>query len=485
LPYVRLMLVNAWTATIPMERVRLGFASVRFENDIRADFPADVVAEARRAVAGYVPPGLDWTDFEFVTLDPAGSTDLDQAFHIEAMGDGAGFRVRYAIADVPAFVNLGGRLDAETRQRGETIYCPDLKVPLHPPVLSDDAASLLPGVVRGAYVWQFDVADDGVAAFVSLQRASVRSRAQLTYDVEQGRLEGGAPHPQIGLLREVGIRRQAQEVARGAINLPSPAQEVRADDRGGIALVYRTSVPVEEWNAQLSLMTGMAAARIMLDGRVGILRTMPPPSDQDLARVRASARGLGIAWPEGRGYAHLIRSLDPGDPQHAAFLDNVTTLMRGAGYTAFDGAAPTLSEHSAIAGPYAHVTAPLRRLVDRFGLAACLALVQGRDVPDELRAVLPDLPALMSTSGKRARVVDRASMDYLEAELLAGREGVALRGVVIEQRKNGGIVQLAEPAITARCRGNNLPLGEWVDAWLVEADPKSRSVVFDVSQRRP
>ena len=94
------------------------------------------------------PPEVDLTALELVTLDPAGSTDLDQAFHIEALGDGAGFRVRYAIADVPAFVALGGPLDAETRRRGETVYCPDLKVSLHPPVLADDAASLLPG--RGA-----------------------------------------------------------------------------------------------------------------------------------------------------------------------------------------------------------------------------------------------------------------------------------------------------------------------------------------------
>ena len=144
--------------------------------------------------------------------------------------------------------------------------------------------------------------------------------------------------------------------------------------------------------------------------------------------MRASARGLGIAWPAGRDYAQVIRSLDPGDPQHAAFLDNVTTLLRGAGYTAFDGATPELSEHSAIVGPYAHVTAPLRRLVDRFGLAVCLALTEGRSVADDVRRALPELPGLMAASGRRAKAVDRGCLDYLEAELLCGREGVAFRG---------------------------------------------------------
>lgn len=477
------MAVNVWSATVPIERVKGGLARVREENDVHVDFPAEVLAAAQESVAGYRLPAEDLTDLELVTLDPADSTDLDQAFHIEVRPAGQGYRVHYAIADVPAFVRLGGALDAETRRRGETVYCPDLKASLHPPVLADDAASLLPGQVRGAYVWTLDVAGDGSVALVSLKRAAVHSRAKLAYDAEQARLDAGIPHPQIALLREVGLLRQQQEVQRGAVNLPSPAQEVRSEGDGGIALVYRTSQPVEEWNAQLSLMTGMAAARLMIDAGVGVLRTMPPPGAEDLARVRASARGLGIAWPADRSYPDVIRSLDPGNPQHAAFLDNVTVLLRGAGYTVLDGAVPELHEHAAIAGPYAHVTAPLRRLVDRFGLAVCLALVEGSPVPDDVRAVLPELPGLMTAAARRTRAVDRACLDYLEAEMLAGRQGVAFRGVVIEQRRDGGIVQLADPAITATCRGRDLPVGEWVDAWLVSADPVARSVVFDVTPR--
>jgi exoribonuclease R len=281
----------------------------------------------------------------------------------------------------------------------------------------------------------------------------------------------------------VGTRRIAQEVARGAVSLPSPAQEVHAVGDDAVTLDYRVPLQVEAWNAQLSLMTGMAAARVMLDGGIGVLRTMPPPAAADIARVRASARALGIPWPPSVAYPDLIRSLDPGNPQHLAFLDNVTTLMRGAGYAAFDGVRPELTTHSAIAGEYAHATAPLRRLVDRFVLATCVALVEGREVEPGIRAALPELPDLMAASGRRARAVERASMDYLEAELLAGREGVAFRGVVIEQRGDDGIVQLADPAITARVRGRDLPVGEWIDAWVAEADPTARRVVFDVTPR--
>lgn len=475
------MAVNVFSASIPIDAARAGLDRVRADHEVVLGFPHEVLVEAEAAIAAYVLPPRDLTDLEFVTLDPASSTDLDQAFFLERAG--SGFRVLYAIADVPAFVSMGRAIDAETRRRGETVYCPDLKASLHPPALADDAVSLLPHQLRGAYVWSFDVDDAGIATFTGLERATIRSRAKLGYEREQEHLDEGSPHPQVVLLREVGTLRQQQEVARGAVSLPNLEQEVRSDGQGGITLDYRVSVPVEDWNAQLSLMTGMAAAAIMLDGGIGILRTMPDPAAEDLRRVRASARALGIRWPEEMAYPELIRSLDPTNPQHAAFLDNVTLLLRGASYTAFDGVRPELTTHSAIAAEYAHTTAPLRRLVDRFVLAVCLALVEGREVDPAVREALPLIPALMTAAIRRTRAVDRESMDFLEAALLAGREGVAFRGVVIEQRREDGIVQLSDPAITARCRGTDLPVGEWVDAWLSVADPETRKVVFDVTPR--
>lgn len=478
--YGRRVTANVWSATVPLKVARSGLAAVRAQAGVSEEFPPPVLAELTAAIAAHQPAEQDLTGVEFVTLDPAGSTDLDQAFHLTA--DGGGFVLRYAIADVPGFVPLGSELDRCTRERGVTVYCPDEKVSLHPRALADDTASLLPGAERTAYVWTIDIGVGGAASLRSLARAQIRSRAKLAYEEEQQRVAAGAPHPQIALLEQVGKLRLAAEAARGAVSLPRPAQEVR-EFEGGFALVYRTPEPVEQWNAQLSLMTGMAAAQLMLAGGIGILRTMPPPDASDLRRVRAAARALDIPWPKAMPYPDLIRSLVPDDPRHAAFVDNLAVLMRGAGYTAFAGSLPAQRTHSAIVGEYAHVTAPLRRLVDRFGLMLCLALANQEPVPALLAAALPELPGLMAGATRRANSVERTSLDYLEAAMLAGREGVPFRGVVIEQRKNDGIVQIADPAIVATCRGTDLPVGEWVDAWLVTADPAAAEVLFDVTPR--
>ncbi len=138
------------------------FEAIRTELSVPDEFPAAVLAEAERAAASPTLPERDETDVPFLTIDPPGSMDLDQAMHLERDGDG--YRVRYAIADVPAFVVAGGAVDAETRRRGETIYAPDRRTPLHPPVLGEGAASLLPDQVRPAFVWDLRLGADGVVS---------------------------------------------------------------------------------------------------------------------------------------------------------------------------------------------------------------------------------------------------------------------------------------------------------------------------------
>src|SRR3954471_9303381 len=165
------------------------FAAIRAEFEVPEEFPAAVLAEAEERAREPSLPELDATDVPLVTLDPPGSRDLDQAMHLAAR-DG-GYRVSYAIADVASFVRLGGAIDAEARRRGQTLYSPDRRTPLHPPVLSEGAASLLPDRLRPAVLWTIDLDADGEPIKVDLRRARVRSRAQLDYPAVQKQADAG------------------------------------------------------------------------------------------------------------------------------------------------------------------------------------------------------------------------------------------------------------------------------------------------------
>jgi exoribonuclease R len=457
-------------------RAPLSFDAVRAELEVPADFPPDVLAEAAEAAASPTLPDEDATDIPLVTVDPPGSRDLDQALHLAARGDG--FRVSYAIADVAAFVGAGGAVDTEARERAETLYSPDLRTPLHPPVLGEGAASLLPDGVRPAVLWRIDLDAAGDVTAVDVRRALVRSRAQLSYPELQATVDAGSAPEPVALLPRVGELRLARARDRHATELDVPEQEVVPAAGGGWTVTFRRQLPVERWNAQVSLLTGACAARLMLDGGVGILRTLPPPRPEDVAALRRLAPALGVSWPAGAQHGDVISALDGATPGQAAFLEHAAMLLRGAAYTPFDGQPPADPLHNAVALPYAHVTAPIRRLVDRFGSEVCLAVAAGRETPEWARSALKELPDLMAAGGRRAGALERAVVDATEAWLLAGQEGRDFAAVVLEAGRDKGTVTLREPAVRATCAGADLPAGEEVIVRLEVADPDKRVVRF-------
>ncbi|MEA3019303.1 MAG: hypothetical protein QOI47_827, partial [Actinomycetota bacterium] len=420
-----------------------------------------VVAAAEEAATRPLPDALDLRDVDFATLDPPGSTDLDQAYALERTA--TGFRVRYAIADVAHFVDPGGPIDVEAHARGVTLYLPDGRAPLHPPVLSEGAASLLPEQDRPALVWTIDVGADGSDGPARIERAIVRSRRQLAYTTAEDEL-----------LRDVGVALEAAEARRGGVSLDVPEQQVERDgDRW--KLVVRDVRPIEGWNEQLSLLAGRSAARMMLDGGVGLLRTMPPPDEVVVKHLRRLAHGLSIAWPKQSSFADVVRGVDRSDVRGVVFIRNAVRALRGAGYTAFDGAPPAISEQSAVAAPYAHVTAPLRRLADRFANEVVVSLSAGVPVPEWARSELVALPEVMATANRKEHEVDRAVIDQVEALLLSSHVGSTLDAIVVSIDKQA-TVAIADPVVVAPAAAD--------PGWQPGDDVKVAVVAVDVEARR-
>lgn len=500
--------------TAPPAEVVAALDALRAKYGIPAEFPAEALAEAETAARSWEDGGAerflasghddgipvrDARDLALVTIDPPGSMDLDQAVLLERVEEGEiRFRVHYAIASLATFVTPGGALDTELRRRGETVYAPDRSTPLHPEALSHGAASLLPDEDRPACLWTIDLDAGGRRRAWRVERALVRSRARLAYVEVQAALDApageptglsaAAPSDLPELLREIGTLRQQREAARGGVSLSTPEQETEAvdpaDPGAGYRLVSRAPLPVEEWNAQISLLTGICAADVMVEAGVGILRTMPPAEAEDYARLRRVARALDIPWPDAMSYPELVRSLDGDVPADLAFMEQALSLFRGAGYLAFGVGGVGVPEedvesateeavHAAIAARYAHVTAPLRRLVDRYGEEACVAACAGAEVPGWVKTVLPDLPGVMEETGRRARGVARGAVSAVEALVLRGHEGESFEGVITSVREGKGEIMLAEPAVVAIVRGPNgerLPVGERVRAVLESVD---------------
>ncbi len=228
-------------------------------------------------------------------------------------------------------------------------------------------------------------------------------------------------------------------------------------------------------------MTGMAAAELMLTGEVGILRTVPEADPPRLARLRRTAKALDVPWPDGIDYPDFVRTLDPDVPQHAALLAEAAGLMRGSGYTAFDDDAPKDPIHAALASTYAHTTAPLRRLVDRYVGEACVALSAGKQPAEWVRSraaeaaggdaeVRPEGEA--STRPGSSRPSRRRSSSEASARRSTPSSSRSTRTATAARSSS------ATPRSPARCEGEELPLGERVEVRLELADVMQRQVRF-------
>ncbi len=447
-----------------------GLATIRSQFQLPSAFPADVeaaaAAVARQPLAGHV----DRTAVPFVTLDPASSTDLDQAFAIEQVG--SDLILRYAIADIGWFVADAGPIDNEAWKRRETIYLPDDKISLYPAVLSEGAASLLPDADKPAILFSVRVAGDGAATLDGTERAIIRSRAKLGYATVRAEDLPAS-------FDELCHRISAAEQARGASRVDPPQQQVVEQDGGHFSLEFRPMSAAEQSNAALSLAANLAIADLLYRHDTGLFRVMPEPDDWAVRRLRHSARALGVDWRKGMSLEERQRDLDPNKPKEAAFMLAIRRAGAHASYAAFcPGVRPW---HSAMRATYSHGTAPLRRLADRYVTEATLAVANGRSVPDWVTAAFERLPDVMNRAEARGAEVDRAVLELAEAVVLEGRVGESFEGTVTDIDRRGARIQLCDPAVITRVPANGLGIGSLVRLRLDEADPLRRLARFSIT----
>ena len=393
-----------------------GLADIRGQFGVPGIFPTSVLTEAERAAVRPISGHADWTDRCFVTLDPHASTDLDQAFLIERSG--VDLVLHYAIADVAWFVSPGDAIDLEAWSRGTTIYMPDAKASLYPSRLGEGAASLLPGVERPSVVFTVKVDPAGKSSLDGAVRATIRSRAKLAYETV-------GPTDLPANFAELSGRIDQAEITRGAARVDAPEQELVVDADGRFTLAFRPQRQAELQNASLSLAANLAIADALLAHRTGLFRVMPEPDERAVNRLRHSAKALGLPWPKDMPLKQFESGLDRANPRHAAFMTAVRRAGPKASYAPYQpGMVPW---HSAMAATYAHATAPLRRLADRYVIEAAVHIANGQAIPEELGVIFQRLPAIMAKAEEKAAQIDRATLDLAEAVVLEGRAGIAIQ----------------------------------------------------------
>lgn len=280
----------------------------------------------------------------------------------------------------------------------------------------------------------------------------------------------------------MGRLRQESALRRRAINLSIPSQRVvrvADDDRAGehYEIIIEPRHPIMDYNSEISLLTGMVAGEMMVGAGHGILRTLAPATREAEETFRFEARALGYDLADDQPIGEFLQSVDPNIPTGMAVQREAQKLLRGSGYMSIVENEPEI--HNGVGGFYAHVTAPLRRLVDRFATEHCLAIAGGYEVPEWVLAVQDRVLESMKQTSALASQVDNACLDLTEATVLRHWEGQNFNGVALssDEGKSTARLFIIDPPVFARGVGAP-PAGTRQEFTLILADPVNRAVQF-------
>ena len=438
-------------------------AAVR-RHGLPGEFPAEVRAAAQKAAARLseeMPADrTDMRELLTITIDPPDARDFDDAISVEALPGGQS-RLGVHIADVAHFVPVGGVLDREALERGNSAYFPRFVVPMLPEVLSNEVCSLQPGVPR--YTKSVFITYDAQAHIVATKCANsvIRSAARLTYEQAAAALAGDVGELSadvVALLhRAAGLARaiQKRRLAAGMIVLNLPELELRLDDAGHIvgAGPAETSYP-HTLIEMFMVAANEAVCQTLTDANLPHLRRVHPPPEPSAAQnLRALRPLLGRDVPttlDRDTIRALLRSVH-GRPEEEVVNYMLLRSMAQAVYSAgHEGHFALASTH------YCHFTSPIRRYPDLVNHRQLDRLLRaksgGRGRTGTARSGAPRveldeqecarLASQTSMTERRAQQAERSARGQLLLRFMAGHIGEELAGVVTAVTPYGAFVQV-------------------------------------------
>ena len=482
------------------------------QHGIPNHFPERVLEEAKALKVFDGKGREDFTKIPLITIDPMDARDHDDAVYAEPHGDG-GFRVIVAIADVAYYVRPVSALDREALKRGNSVYFPDLVVPMLPERISNDLCSLREGELRPALacVMLFNKAGHKISH--QFHRVAMRSAAKLAYEEAQAAIDGRMGPKTDGLLEAVlkplwaayRCLKKAQD-KRSPLALDLPERKIILDDKGNIEkVVIPPRLDAHRLIEEFMIQANVAAAEELEKRKIPLLyRVHESPSQEKLKNLATFLRTVNRDWVKGQAvkpaqFNKLLLSVEGEDFQQLVHQVVLRTQMQ-ATYK------PDNLGHFGLAlSRYAHFTSPIRRYADLIVHRALItALGFGDDgLAESDIANLEDTAENLSAAERRAMVAERETNDRLIAAWLAPQIGATFHGkisgvvgaglfVVLDGSGADGFVPVAglgrdyfifddtAHALRGRSTGETFQLGDRVEVKLLEVAPIKGGLRFDM-----
>ena len=222
---------------------------------------------------------VDLTHLNTLTIDGQSTLDFDDALSIETRRDH--FLVGIHISDVAQYIRRGDILDEEARKRGSSIYMPDERISMVPPVLAENRLSLKKDQIRPAISTMVKFNLSGEIVSYDIFASIIRVDHQLSYYEANVSSEQAQT---IACLHDIASRFRETRLGQGALQITLPEINIWLDESGTpvVNRVNRES-PGRMLIAEMMILSNWLAARFLTEKKIpAIFRSQPKPKDRIL-----------------------------------------------------------------------------------------------------------------------------------------------------------------------------------------------------------
>ncbi|MFC4292115.1 ribonuclease R [Sphingorhabdus arenilitoris] len=490
-------------------------------------FSEEVEAEA--AAVSKLPITADQREdlrhLPIIAIDPRDARDFDDAIWAapdDDAGNPGGYRAIICIADVSYYVRPGSALDKEAVRRGNSVYFPDLVVPMLPHSLSSDKCSLRQGEDRAVMACHLVIDKNGKVTSWRFTRAVARIAANIAYEDAQAAVDGKLPHemlepalkPLWACWKLLFKARQNRE----PLAIDMPERRITLDEKGRVTgVAVRETLDANRLVEDFMIAANVAAAKALEAKKSPLIyRAHEEPSREKLIALKDYLKSYDISFAMGQvikpsTFNTILRKIEKDDEIRPQIMESVLRSQTQAYYS------PLNMGHFGLAlTSYAHFTSPIRRYADLIVHRALVGAYNLEMPKPKDKAIKPEtalskaeitklsaISEAISRTERRAMEAERETTDRYVAAYLAQYVGeiveTRITGVqnfgffaTVEGIGGDGLVpvstlgsdyfiyQEASQSLIGERTGQEYRPGMKIKLRLVEANPVSGALRFSV-----
>ena len=427
------------------------------EHDLNYEFNDNTIEETKKLNPINSKKRIDLRTTNLVTIDGKNAKDFDDAVYAEKLEDTNGWRVIVAIADVSHYVQEGSSLDKEAKERGNSVYFPNLVIPMLPEKLSNNLCSLRPDLDRACLSVEIILDKNGIKKSHVFFQSIIKSAKRLTYEeVEEVITKKNKVSSfdkdiskVINNLYQVYKLLEKQREKRGALNLNLPEKIISFNEKGwpvNVDTVYGTTSNkiIEE----LMILANVAAAEeINKTTLSSVYRVHEPPSHEKykilIDLIGKPLSNILIGKVPHPSLMNKILDQTKGTPEQEMINQSILRSQSQARYDNKNSSHFGLSLKN-----YVHFTSPIRRYADLLIHRQIIKIINNnknmnlKDTKNDADEELKLLCEHISNTERKSTSAERKTIDRLIALLYQNRIDEVLEGTIISIHKFGIFVSM-------------------------------------------